>query len=153
MLIGLLTQALNCKYRTYIDFYSFPFKTNTMFQSTIKRIKFEQEEDPKFHCPFFFMFPTTKYQITRHNCFSSKMYLFQFTILGRDRDLDEGPPEKATRTLSVGQIMALEMTASLNFPYKLLRKQSAQKRPSSALPPEMGSLDLHLMQTFRFRSL
>jgi len=49
-------------------------------------------------------------------------------------NLEEGPPEKATRTLSVGEIIAFDVTASRNFPNKLLLKQSAQKRPSS-IPP------------------
>lgn len=64
--------------------------------------------------------------------------------------LEDGPPEKATRTLSAGVIKALEVTASRNFPYRLLRKQSKQNFPSSPAP-HMGSLALHL--THKFGSL
>lgn len=60
--------------------------------------------------------------------------------------LEEEPPEKATRTLSVGEIMAFEVTANRNFPNKLLLKQSMQKRPSSIPPyPETASFSLHLI--------
>uniref|UniRef100_A0A7C9EU47 Uncharacterized protein n=1 Tax=Opuntia streptacantha TaxID=393608 RepID=A0A7C9EU47_OPUST len=61
---------------------------------------------------------------------------------------EEGPPEKATRTLSEGEIMPLEVTASLNFPKRDPRKHSAQKRPSSPppAPPATAGLALHLTQ-------
>lgn len=52
------------------------------------------------------------------------------------------PPEKATGTLSEGEIAAWEATAGLNFTYILLLKHSAQKRASSPErnPGEMGLL-------------
>ena len=57
-------------------------------------------------------------------------------------DLEEGPPEKATRTLSVGESMALEVTAKRNLPKRLARKQSAQNWESPSA--EKGGLVLHL---------
>lgn len=65
------------------------------------------------------------------------------------KDLEQGPPENATSTLSEGEIMALEFTACRNLANKLLRKQSLQHRPSSPTPElDMRSLDLHLKQRF-----
>ena len=62
-------------------------------------------------------------------------------------DLDEEPPEKATRTLSEGVIMALAVTACRNFPNRLLRKQSPQNLAASPAPARgIGGLALHLKQ-------
>ena len=49
----------------------------------------------------------------------------------KKRKPGRSPPEKATGTLSEGEIVAREATAGLNFPYILLLKHSAQKRASS----------------------
>lgn len=79
------------------------------------------------------------------------MYTWWWTKLRREKDLEEGPPEKETRTLSVGEIIALEVTASLNLPNRLPRKQSKQNRPMSpstkTVPEEARvSFTLHLRQ-------
>lgn len=66
-------------------------------------------------------------------------------------NLEAGPPEKATRTESVGRTMALLVTASLNFPNSWARKHSPHRptppattttAPPPHLPQEAAAPDM-----------